>query len=400
MDTLWIIPLVIAVIGIILSIIFSIKLKPIRAKSAKKALVYSVYIISAIAAIITIIVFFTGKNTIFDFFRNDEKVVETTEQKEELPLNDEKVVEATEQKEELYKIIGSYKELENLTGIYVSRDYAYVSDYTKGFSIIDIADKTKPILVSNLEVELPQDVYVKDDYAYIVGGIFNVYLEDNNANAATKEIFKVYLMIIDISKKTSPEIISTYYYDNDVNKSFLDYEYKYKLNKNITKSYYEPKRIFVEGNYAYIADVMGIEIIDITNKNNPKLISSLITNYEAQSIYVENEKAYIADGQDGILKIDISNKNSPEIIEMIDTDGYARDLYVGEDFIYVADTYNGISIINKSKMKEKFIYKNVGRVDRISKADDYFFLESSSGIKIIKIDYIDSSDSFNINRLI
>ncbi|MEC4816878.1 MAG: DUF4347 domain-containing protein [Scytonema sp. PMC 1069.18] len=57
----------------------------------------------------------------------------------------------------------------------------------------------------------------------------------------------------------------------------------------------------VEGNYAYITDTnTGLQVLDISNLNNPQLVSSYQTPGIAESIAVEGKKIYLADRELGL----------------------------------------------------------------------------------------------------
>jgi len=65
--------------------------------------------------------------------------------------------------------------------------------------------------------------------------------------------------------------------------------------------------IFIEGNYAYMSNsIKGLKIIDITYKKNPNIIATCDTPGDAWDVYVEGNYAYIADNEEGLQIIDIS----------------------------------------------------------------------------------------------
>jgi len=123
-----------------------------------------------------------------------------------------------------------------------------------------------------------------------------------------------------------------------------------KYNPKIISSLDTPghaESIFVNGNYAYLITFSdGIFIIDITDKYNPKIISSLDTPGHAESIFVNGNYAYLITLSDGIFIIDITDKYNPKIISSLDTPRYTRSVFINGNYAYLADGENGLQILD------------------------------------------------------
>ncbi len=83
---------------------------------------------------------------------------------------------------------------------------------------------------------------------------------------------------------------------------------------------------------------MGLKIFDISDKKNISYISSCDTFYTASGLFVDNDYAYIADSLDGIQIIDIKDVKNPMIVGVYETDGNALDVYIEENLAYIADS--------------------------------------------------------------
>ena len=112
--------------------------------------------------------------------------------------------------------------------------------------------------------------------------------------------------------------------------------------------------VYIEGNYAYIADGnAGLQIIDITDKKNPNIVGS--SGGYAEDVYVEGNCAYIAG--DGLQIMDIADKKSPNIVGRCETPGGAHGVYVEGNYAYVAGG-DGLQIMDIADKKSPNIIGN------------------------------------------
>ena len=182
-------------------------------------------------------------------------------------------------------------------GVYVSGNYAYVSDGSSGLQVIDITNPANPVIVGSRDTPgYAKDVYVSGNYAYVADGNYG-------------------LQVIDVTNPANPIIVGS----RDTPNAALG--------------------VYVSGNYAYVADRdSGLQVIDITNPVNPTIVGSCDTPDAALRVYVSENYAYVADGYSGLQVIDITNPANPAIVGSVDTPGYATDVYVSGNYAYVSDS--------------------------------------------------------------
>ncbi|MCK4358197.1 MAG: hypothetical protein KAW92_05540 [Candidatus Cloacimonetes bacterium] len=90
----------------------------------------------------------------------------------------------------------------------------------------------------------------------------------------------------------------------------------------------------IVGNYAYIADrEAGLQVIDISDIENPELIYSFDTSGLAQSVDVEEDYLVVGSGGGGVYLFDVSDKATPKFLDRLD------DYYIG--YTYKAILSNG-----------------------------------------------------------
>ncbi|MFM6352110.1 MAG: cadherin domain-containing protein, partial [Dolichospermum sp.] len=109
----------------------------------------------------------------------------------------------------------------------------------------------------------------------------------------------------------------------------------------------------VVGNYAYVADYYGLQIIDISNPTTPTLKGNYYTSDIASFVQVVGNYAYVADRTSGLQIIDISNPTTPTLKGNYDTSGYAVGVQVVGNYAYVADYDSGLQIIDVSEFTNK-----------------------------------------------
>jgi hypothetical protein len=114
-----------------------------------------------------------------------------------------------------------------------------------------------------------------------------------------------------------------------------------------------PKAVAVQFRYAFVCDEEGVKTVDITLKEDPKVVpNNLIRLPEAYDIYVARTYAYVAAGAQGLVIIDVENPEKMVLEKIFTADGQmndARGVKVASTnasvFAYVADGRNGLRVI-------------------------------------------------------
>jgi len=169
-------------------------------------------------------------------------------------------------------LTGNYDMQGYACDIFVAGSYAYIAGGFSGFHIIDISNPANPFLAGKNEGFYPEDIYVKDNYAYIANGALNSGL-----------------LIVDTSNPANPKLIG-----------------------NLKTPEWD-KGVYISDDYAYVVDCSGLYIIDKSNPANPKLVGNHITNhiekdYSAEGdIYIPGSEEhlitdYSQDARDFVLK--------------------------------------------------------------------------------------------------
>ncbi|MBC8465732.1 hypothetical protein H8D57_01785, partial [bacterium] len=102
------------------------------------------------------------------------------------------------------------------------------------------------------------------------------------------------------------------------------------------------------GTIAVIADYQaGITLIDISEKSNPKVISSFLPARvdQVEKIFVVNNQAYFIDTNNGLFVADISDPELPFLSGRYDTPDPENLFVTSDEIIFLADQDLGLIVL-------------------------------------------------------
>ncbi len=179
--------------------------------------------------------------------------------------------------------------------IAVLNNIAYVLDY-KGLKLFNIANKTNPILLGKVSCANREGVAVFDDTAYVT--------RDDGS-----------LTIIDISNKAKPLISGTY---PILNASLPIYDIK------------------VKGKTVYVTQGNRIQLIDVSDKKRPVILSNFSIPDTANEITLLGNTAYVTSGVGGLQIVDISDPKNPKYFSQFATTYPALSTAISGPFAYIS----------------------------------------------------------------
>ncbi len=111
--------------------------------------------------------------------------------------------------------------------------------------------------------------------------------------------------------------------------------------------------VFIAGSLAYIAaGEEGLQVVDISNPLAPQKIGSYIpdiTNFNARAVSVSGARAYLA-GANGVVVLDVSNPQQPRPIVAAVVPGTGKQVSIAAGRVYVANGAKGVRIIDTSDL--------------------------------------------------
>lgn len=106
--------------------------------------------------------------------------------------------------------------------------------------------------------------------------------------------------------------------------------------------------VAVSGDYAFVAaGATGLQIVDISDPENPSIVSSVDTAGTASDVELWNDIALVADGANGLVLIDVVSPLSPIVLGRADLSGEAWAVDAGEDIAVVA-AKTGLAVVELS----------------------------------------------------
>jgi len=188
-------------------------------------------------------------------------------------------------------------------------DTAYFGSGSQ-LAIADFSDPDNPVELGQVLVpDIPQDVEVAGDYAYVA--------TDEGGG----------LRIIDISDPTNPQEVGAF-------------------------DAFWARNLSVEGSYAYLTTGSGLKVIDVSDPNNPSEVGFVehIGIRVSEGLSVANGYAYVAG--DGVQVIDISDPSNPQEVGRFETVATVYGVIAVEGYAYITvddnDETEGVRAIDIS----------------------------------------------------
>ena len=104
----------------------------------------------------------------------------------------------------------------------------------------------------------------------------------------------------------------------------------------------------IAGDLAYVATGNGLRVINISNREMPYEIASLLLGTQINDIKVRGNYAYLAANGAGLLTIDISVPTEPKFVGRMDIKGDALDIQLYRSFIFIAAGDKGLIVADIS----------------------------------------------------
>jgi hypothetical protein len=272
---------------------------------------------------------------------------------------------------------GLYTTLGSGDGVAVVGGYVYVAGHASGLRIINVTDPPNPIETGFYDTpEYALDAAVVGEYAYVAdyGSGLHIINVSNVVQPYEVSDYQVpgmvysvavsgtyayvgwgKLSIVDVSKPAYPQEVSTY------DALALD--------------------VAVAGDYVYVAGYYGLHIIDISDPAHPHEVGFYDTPGYAFGIAVAGNYAYVADYDRGLRIISVADPANPVEVGFYDTLGYARDVAVAGNYAYVADE-NSLSVFYVADPANPIrvgFYNTLGAASDVAVAGDYVYIADGVG---------------------
>lgn len=320
--------------------------------------------------------------------------------------------------------------------IYTYQDFIFVNDVNLGFHVINNQNPSAPESIVFIKLEGNYDISIKDDklYADSYGDLVIFDISDiNNITLSNRIVNAIYNNDVWLSNIDYPQADFYEYddidYDTDIvvgwevkteRRSVADYEKRFDCiecdfavnSAESNNGSPQPStgqggslaRFKIIGNYLYVVDYSDINIFDISNVEEPKVLEDVQVAWDIETIYNQGDILFIG-GSQGMYIYDIKNPEKPEFISEFRHGTACDPVVVDGDYAYVTlkgggfcgNTESGLYVIDISDLKNpdlKVIYPMNGPNGLGIKDDVLFICDGDAGLKVY-----DKSEAPNITLI-
>jgi hypothetical protein len=168
--------------------------------------------------------------------------------------------------------------------------------------VIDISDPANPRLLGEADSVGGYDIHLSGPLAF-VSGFYHTYG----------------FAILDISDSTRPTVVSRAMTPNQRFAVWADWT----------------------SNWAYVADMVGLAVMDVSNINSPVYDTTVLAAHYAWDVCIDGPRAYVADGAAGLRVLDLTNPSLPAELGGIDSANIGTVTAVARDSFAFAGGWPG-----------------------------------------------------------
>ena len=234
-------------------------------------------------------------------------------------------------------------------------NYAIVGT-VNGLHIVDVSNPNNPSLGSLFNPEgrmgCIQDVVVSEGIAYVVDELGLWLVDVSNPLAPTEMSF------MDFQGEAKHctwgvDVVDHTAYVAQENDGLKIVDASDPYNPVLRASYTSPTTsgahdVVVDGDYAYVLDVGHLEVVDISNPDQPLGEGHCYIGGIGDRIDFAGGTVYAAVGAAGLSLVDVTNVEDPTPGQLVRLPGYAVDVSVTSSHVYVAGGNAGLFVLERA----------------------------------------------------
>lgn len=191
-------------------------------------------------------------------------------------------------------------------GVAVNGNYAYVAAGGAGLQVVNVSDRTHPVIAGSLSLAgNADDITLLGNLAYVA------------ADSAGLEV-------IDVTNPQAPALLGSY--------------------RTVGVAWSAK----VRGSIAYVADgTSGLQVIDVTNAAQPALLGSLALPGTSKGLDVDPSRSLVVViGDQGLFAINVSNPRAPVLVGSLNYFGSPQRVALNGNFAFVADSSSSLTSVD------------------------------------------------------
>jgi hypothetical protein len=216
--------------------------------------------------------------------------------------------------------------------IHLLYGFLYVADKEEGLVIIgDPNLKSKSPGVGTLLDGNPANNFLKRALAFNPDGVLTGARRITIAGTFAYVLTDKALVVVDLDNPLAPRVTAT------IGAPALN----------------DPRGIAVQFRYAFVVDLDGLKVLDVTDLAQPKFIpNALVPLEDARNVYVARTYAYVSAGKQGLAIVDVEKPDAPKLDQIFTAEGRLNDvndvkigMVAASAFAFVADGKNGLRVL-------------------------------------------------------
>ena len=162
---------------------------------------------------------------------------------------------------------------------------------------------------------------------------------------------------------------------------------KYEIGRvNVGTAY----RVKISGNNAYVGNNDGVVVIDITNPEKPKKVTTLRTNEAVFGIFIEENTLFVgSSGSQNLRAYDISNPNEPVLLSSITFNGSVVGICKNGKNLFAATLAGYLMVIDVSDLTNMNLIKSHScsgqGSDLLFNQNYIYYANAQNGLEIIDV---------------
>jgi len=289
-------------------------------------------------------------------------------------------------------VLNEFAKDKNILDIYVKEDILFIGK-ENGLEIVNVSTPTEPETIKDFLIYHVANIEFVEELAYILDfwGNFYIYNMTDLSNPTLCDWLKIDGVTYDFDIENDILCIGNYtggfYLYNHSNPKDLEFICQYN-----SSGYYSSYIICIEDNYLYVQSEQGFKIFNITDVENPTFVVEYVYSVgHIHNIEVLNTNAFITDLMIGIVVMDISDKNNPATIGTYDNGRGTSSSFILGNTIFANNINGFLDILDFTNVANPTI---IGQLDLKGIAVDIFVVDKNAFLAngIGGIEIIDFSD--------
>jgi len=291
--------------------------------------------------------------------------------------------------------------------VFVVGSTMYVTDFTEGLSVVDVSNPGTPVLLgSSSIVSYPHGITVENGLAYVGGWQSGLTILDisDPLNIATVSSLNRVGVNQEVILSNGCAFVANENMGLCVFDITLPQNPSFVTNCDVGDGW---KAMDIEGNYCYMVsdenfynDDGYFYIIDISNPQEPFMVSETFYIYDLTGIEVFESIAYLGTVEYELMIVDVSDPHSPSLVNMFNIGGMTQNIEINGRYAYAAADNYGLVILNVEDPTNPFtvgVFPD-GEARDVAVVGDIAYL-AASGHGLYAIDVSNPNNPVQVARL-